>query len=107
MNKAEIKEVSKNPLGKVVRLMKKYPNMEIAFGAHTDSRGTTDYNQWLSERRAERTVEYIISQGITSDRISHEAFGETQLVNECSDGVRCTEAQHAKNRRSDFEIVKY
>lgn len=82
-------------------------NLIIKVTAHTDSRGTEKYNQWLSERRAERTVEYIISKGISEGRISHEAFGETQLVNDCEDGVRCTEEQHSKNRRSEFVITKF
>ena len=82
-------------------------NLTIKITAHTDSRGTKKYNQWLSERRAERTVEYVISKGISANRISHEAFGETQLVNQCGDGVYCSEAEHSKNRRSEFIIEKY
>nr|WP_321413174.1 OmpA family protein [uncultured Allomuricauda sp.] len=107
LNSSYLTSNDKELLDKLVAIMNNEPNIIIKVTAHTDSRGTEQYNQWLSERRAERTVEYVISEGIAQDRISHEAFGETQLVNECSDGVRCTEAQHAKNRRSDFQIIKF
>lgn len=107
LNSSYLTSNDKELLDKLVAIMNNEPNIIIKVTAHTDSRGTEQYNQWLSERRAERTVEYVISEGIAQDRISHEAFGETQLVNECYDGVRCTEAQHAKNRRSDFQIIKF
>ena len=94
-------------LDKLVTIMEDEPNLNIKVTAHTDSRGTEKYNQWLSERRAERTVEYVVSKGISKHRIHHEAFGETQLVNECSDGVYCTEEKHSKNRRSEFLIIQF
>ena len=65
------------------------------------------YNQWLSERRAQRTVDYVVSKGISKDRIVYEAFGETQLANECADGVYCTEEKHSKNRRSEFLNIEF
>lgn len=107
LNSSYLTSKDKDLLDQLVAIMKDEPNLIIKVTAHTDSRGTKTYNQWLSERRAERTVEYIISSGISENRISHEAFGETKLVNECEDGVRCTEEQHAKNRRSDFVIEQF
>lgn len=97
----------KKILDKLVAIMEDEPNLTIKVTAHTDSRGTDKYNQWLSERRADRTVEYVVSQGISKDRIAHEAFGETQLVNECANGVYCVEEKHSKNRRSEFLITKF
>ena len=94
-------------LDQLVAIMESEPNLNIKITAHTDSRGTKEYNQWLSERRAQRTVEYVVSKGISQERISYEAFGETQLTNECGDGVYCTEEKHAKNRRSEFIIVEF
>lgn len=104
LNSSYLTSKDKELLDQLVAIMTDEPNIKIRITAHTDSRGTEKYNQWLSERRAERTVEYVVSKGISTDRITHEAFGETQLVNDCSDGVYCTEEQHAKNRRSDFKI---
>lgn len=107
LNSSYLTQKDKELLDQLVGIMESEPNLAIKVTAHTDSRGTDQYNQWLSERRAERTVDYVLSKGISADRISHEAFGETQLVNECSDGVRCTEEQHSKNRRSEFLIIRF
>ncbi|MCK0159296.1 OmpA family protein [Allomuricauda sp. F6463D] len=107
LNSSYLTSKDKELLDQLVAIMEDEPNLVVKVTAHTDSRGTKTYNQWLSERRAERTVEYIISKGISEGRISHEAFGETQLVNECEDGVRCTEEQHTKNRRSEFVITAF
>jgi outer membrane protein OmpA-like peptidoglycan-associated protein len=107
LNSSYLTNQDKVLLDELVAIMESEPSLKIKITAHTDSRGTQKYNQWLSERRAERTVEYVLSKGISEDRISHEAFGETQLVNDCADGVYCTEQQHAKNRRSDFQITAF
>jgi outer membrane protein OmpA-like peptidoglycan-associated protein len=105
LNSSYLTSKDKELLDKLVAIMQDEPNITVKITAHTDSRGTKPYNQWLSERRAERTVEYVVSKGISTDRISHGAFGETQLVNDCEDGVFCTEEQHSANRRAVFIIV--
>ncbi|RIV30818.1 OmpA family protein [Flagellimonas lutimaris] len=107
LNSSYLTSKDKELLNQLVAIMKDESNLIIKVTAHTDSRGTKKYNQWLSERRAERTVEYVIAKGISENRMSHEAFGETQLVNDCGDGVRCTEEQHARNRRSEFIIEQF
>lgn len=107
LNSSYLTSRDKELLDQLVAIMENEPRLKIKVTAHTDSRGTKEYNQWLSERRAQRTVEYVVSKGISQDRINHEAFGETQLVNECEDGVYCTEDKHAKNRRSEFILVEF
>lgn len=107
LNSSYLTSRDKELLDQLVAIMENEPRLKIKVTAHTDSRGTKEYNQWLSERRAQRTVEYVVSKGISQDRINHEAFGETQLVNECEDGVYCTEDKHAKNRRSEFILVDF
>ena len=72
--------------------------------SHTDSRGTDEYNLKLSERRAEATVQYIVSKGISADRISGKGFGESEPKVNCT--ADCTFAEHAINRRSEFLIIK-
>ncbi len=106
LNKADIKETSINTLGKVVRLLKKYPNMQIDFGAHTDSRGPDGLNLSLSQRRAVETITYIINQGIAPERITGKGYGETRLLNDCSNGVKCKDAEHRVNKRTEFIVVK-
>jgi outer membrane protein OmpA-like peptidoglycan-associated protein len=106
LNSSYLNKEAQRELDKVVELMNKYPEMIIESGSHTDSRGIEGYNIWLSTRRAKSTVNYIIENGIDPSRITGKGYGETQLINECSDGVDCTEAQHAKNRRTEFVIIK-
>lgn len=91
-------------LDKLVQVMKMNPNMVIEVEAHTDSRGNDAYNMTLSERRAQSTVQYVISKGIAKDRISGKGFGESKPVVNC--GENCTEEQFQQNRRSEFIIVK-
>lgn len=83
--------------------MKNNPNMVIFAKSHTDRRGGDKYNMNLSERRAQATVQYIISKGIDAARISGKGMGETEPKVACTS---CTEAEHAQNRRSEFLIVK-
>jgi len=92
-------------LDKVIAIMKKYPKLVVEAGSHTDSRGPDKYNDILSDKRAKSTVDYIISRGISPDRISGKGYGKTQLTNNCSNGVKCSEEAHQLNRRTEFVIV--
>jgi outer membrane protein OmpA-like peptidoglycan-associated protein len=103
-NKSNITQEGAFELDKLVAVMNKYPEMVILVESHTDNRGTDDYNQKLSTRRAKSTVEYVISKGINASRITAEGKGETTPIVNC--GENCTEEDHAKNRRSKFNIVK-
>ncbi|MBT8290965.1 MAG: OmpA family protein [Muriicola sp.] len=104
-DKSEIKDDYKDELDIVVAAMELYPSLKIQVNSHTDSRGPNSYNQPLSGRRAKATVDYIASKGIDINRLKYKGYGETQLVNECADGVRCSAAKHQKNRRSEFLIL--
>ncbi|WP_409416623.1 OmpA family protein [Flavobacterium sp. PS2] len=107
LDKSNIRYDAAIELNKVVLLMSQYPTIIIKIESHTDSRANDQYNLELSDRRAKSTRDYIISQGIAPDRIeSAIGYGETQLINNCSNGVSCTEAQHQINRRSEFIITK-
>lgn len=94
-------------LDQLADIMINKPTLKIKITAHTDSRGSDKYNQWLSERRAKRTKDYLVLKGIAENRMDLKAFGESQLVNECRDGIYCTEDKHASNRRSEFIIMDY
>jgi outer membrane protein OmpA-like peptidoglycan-associated protein len=94
-------------LDKVIKVMKRYPQMIVHLGSHTDSRNTHKYNDALSSRRAATSLDYIISRGIDRSRIFGSGYGETQLVNGCFDGVKCSEDEHQLNRRTEFVIIRY
>lgn len=107
LNKYNIRRDAQIELDKIVDFMLSNPGLRIELGAHTDSRGSASYNQQLSERRAKAARDYIVDRGVASTYISYRGYGETQLVNNCADGVYCTEAQHQANRRTEFVITGY
>jgi len=104
--KYDIRRDAEIEIQKVIAAMDKYPSLKIKANSHTDSRGADSFNLWLSQKRAESTVKYMISQGIDADRIKGEGYGETRLINECDDGVKCSEEKHQLNRRSEFIILE-
>ena len=73
--------------------------------SHTDSRGNDDYNMSLSQQRANSVVNYLVGKGISRSRLVAKGYGETRLVNRCANGVECSEADHKKNRRTEFRII--
>ena len=104
-NKANIRPDAAVELTKIVEVMREYPKMKIDIRSHTDSRGADSYNLKLSDRRAKSTLEWIVKQGIDRKRLKAKGYGETRLVNGCSNGVPCTEEEHQENRRSEFIVV--
>lgn len=90
---------------KLFKLMVEKPGIRIEITSHTDSRASDDFNLDLSQRRAKAVVEYLVSKKIRRARLEFKGLGETRLVNHCSNGVDCTEEQHAKNRRTEFRVL--
>ncbi|GGK34540.1 cell envelope biogenesis protein OmpA [Yeosuana aromativorans] len=106
--KYDIRKDAALELDKIVNMMTNiYPNMIIRIESHTDSRGTTAFNDWLSQKRAKATFDYLISKGIDPSRITkYEGFGERRLTNGCDGSVPCTEEEHQLNRRTEFIVIK-
>ena len=91
---------------KVINYMKEYKNVKVQVQSHTDSRGNDQYNESLSQRRADSTIAHMIANGIEASRIMSEGYGEKQLTNDCSNQVSCSEEKHQVNRRSEFLVVE-
>ena len=91
---------------KVIAYMQEYPSVKIDLRSHTDSRGNDSYNLALSKRRNESTRQYIVDQGIDKSRLTGNGYGETQHINQCSNGVKCSEEEHQLNRRSEFIVIE-
>lgn len=102
-NKSNITAEGAAELDKLVEVMNEHPEMVIFAKSHTDSRGGDKYNLNLSDRRAKSTVQYVISKGISKERITGQGFGESEPKVDCK---KCTNEEHAQNRRSEFLIVK-
>lgn len=94
-------------LDKFVTFLLDNPKIRVELSSHTDSRGTDKYNLNLSQKRAESAVQYLISKGIPAERITAMGYGETMLVNRCGNNVRCSEADHQQNRRTEFKVTGY
>lgn len=105
LDKSFIRKDAAFELEKVLEVMRQYPEMKIEVRSHTDSRQTTKYNKILSDKRAKSTVDWLVKNGINSVRLIGNGFGESQLVNHCAEGVKCSEEEHQANRRSEFIIV--
>ncbi|WP_438422425.1 OmpA family protein [Aquimarina macrocephali] len=101
-----IRSDAKVELAKVIEVMNQYADMKLEIRSHTDSHGEDQYNLYLSEKRAEATVNYMINNGISADRLTGKGYGETQLVNDCGNESNCKKDKHQLNRRSEFIIIK-
>ncbi|WJS94588.1 OmpA family protein [Flavobacterium johnsoniae] len=91
-------------LEKILAVMQEYPKMKIDIRSHTDSRSSAKSNMILSDKRAKSIVAWLTSKGIASDRLKGKGYGESRLLNKCKDGVKCSEEEHLRNRRSEFVI---
>ncbi len=105
LDKFEIRPEAAFELEKIVAVLKANPTMKVAIKSHTDSRQSFEYNLILSDKRAKATANWIISNGIDVMRLSAKGYGESQLINSCSDGIQCSEEEHQANRRSEFVVI--
>ena len=90
---------------KLMPILSNNPTAKLEIASHTDSRGTNESNQLLSEQRAQAVVNYLQVRGINPSLLVANGYGEERLKNRCSDGVSCTEREHAVNRRTEFRLI--
>ncbi len=103
--KYDIRPDAKPILDNLVDIMRDNPQIVIELRSHTDVRGDDKSNQILSQNRAQAAVEYIVSRGVDTARIAAVGYGESLLVNDCKNGVYCSEEKHQENRRTEFAVV--
>lgn len=103
-DKSNIREDAALNLDKLVALMEEFGELKVVLAAHTDSRGSNAYNEGLAKRRVDSAKEYLLAKGVDSTRILMESFGETQLLNDCEDGVNCDQDAHQLNRRTEVSV---
>lgn len=106
LDKSLIRKDAALELFKIVDVMQQNPNLKIDIRSHTDCRASAQYNAGLSKRRAKATVSWLVKNGVNQTQLTSHGFGESQLTNECADGVKCSENEHQLNRRSEFIVVK-
>jgi len=99
-DKATIRPESANELERLIKLLNDNPTLKIELGSHTDSKGSDDYNMKLSQSRSQSVVTYLISKGISTDRLVAKGYGETAPV-----ATNDTDEGRQLNRRTDFKIL--
>ena len=104
LDKSTIREDAALELEKILDVLLENPNIKINIRSHTDSRASFEYNDQLSEKRAQSTMAWLVNNGIVASRLTAKGFGERELVNKCADNVPCTKEEHQANRRSEFII---
>lgn len=104
-NKWDVRKDAEPYLNMVADLLELNPNLKVEIRSHCDSRGSKGFNKNLSKKRAKAVMKYLIAKGIERNRLTSKGMGESELLNDCSDGTTCTEEQHQENRRSDFLVV--
>lgn len=104
LDKSNIREDAALELEKILDVLLENPTIKINIRSHTDSRASFEYNDQLSEKRAQSTMDWLVNNGIVASRLIAKGYGERELVNKCADNVPCTEEEHQENRRSEFII---
>jgi peptidoglycan-associated lipoprotein len=105
LDKATLRPESQVVLDSILIFFNDNKDLIIEIGSHTDSRGSDAYNLKLSQARAQSVVDYLILKGVAKDRLVAVGYGETKLVNKCTNGIDCTEEEQQKNRRTTFRIT--
>jgi len=104
-DKWDLRPESIKELDKLIAYMKTN-DLKVELSSHTDSRGIDVYNEWLSQQRSNSCVNYIISKGISPERIIAKGYGEYKLKNRCANDIPCSDEEHQQNRRTELKIVQ-
>lgn len=107
VGQSELSFSAMQELDKVVKSMKENPTICIELNSYTDTRGNSNFNYMLSNKRAELSVKYMLNKGVDEDRIAGRGHGEAKIINNCHDDVDCSEEEHKVNRRTEFNLVSF
>jgi outer membrane protein OmpA-like peptidoglycan-associated protein len=106
LDKWDVRPDARVILDSLAAILNNNTNLVIELASHTDSRAPAAYNLDLSKKRAQSCVNYLLQKGIQKERLVAVGYGETKLVNDCSDEVDCTEEEHQQNRRTTVRIIR-
>ena len=104
-NDATLRPDGRKDLDLLVALMKQHPSIKVELASHTDCRGNNNYNQQLSQRRADGVVDYLASQGVPRPRLRPVGYGESEPRNKCHNDITYTKQEHGRNRRTEVRIL--
>jgi len=101
LNSSYLTDQAKTEIDKLVNLMDDYPSASLIVEGHTDATGTEEYNQWLSEKRAESVKRYAVEKGLEARKIQTKGYGQSKPV-----APNNTKEGRQKNRRVEVTIVE-
>ena len=105
-NKYSLSNESKRELDRVAIVLQDNKGLSVELGSHTDSKGGDEANLTLSNNRAQAVYDYLVMRGVSKSRLTFKGYGETKLKNRCKNGVNCSDAEHQKNRRTEYRVSK-
>lgn len=104
-NKWDIRNDATPYLDNLVKLFRENNNLKFELRSHTDCRGSFEYNDDLSSKRAKAVTDYMVKKGVPRATIVSKGYGERELLNDCTDGIFCEEPLHEDNRRTEFIVT--
>jgi outer membrane protein OmpA-like peptidoglycan-associated protein len=105
-NSAQLTPESRRQLEQLAIILERNTEINLELRSHTDARGDADYNLRLSQQRAKSAIQYLVGKGLSGLRFQSEGLGESQPLNECTDGVSCSEPEYAINRRTEIRLKR-
>lgn len=103
-NKFTLSQESKGDLDRVALVLQDNKGLSVELGSHTDSKGSDETNLVLSKNRAQAVYDYLVMRGVSKARLAFQGYGEKKLKNRCKNGVNCSDAEHQKNRRTEYRV---
>lgn len=97
---------NKDQIDALGEILKDFPKVTLYITVHSDSRGSDEFNMEMTTKRAEYIRELLMAKGLSSNRLVAKGAGESQLVNECGNGIKCSNQKHLQNRRIEFLLVR-
>lgn len=94
-------------LDELISVLRRYPSLNVELSAHTESMGEDSKNLHLSEQRAEKAKQYMIREGIPTERLNAVGYGETQVLNHCENNIPCEKEEHLFNQRLEIKILTW
>jgi peptidoglycan-associated lipoprotein len=107
INSNELDDASIASVQQVCKILRKNPTLSVEIGVHTDSRGSDEYNLTLSQKRANSILSVFQKLGIRDGRLKVKGYGETTLLNQCGNNVKCGSTAHNENRRVSMKILEF
>ena len=106
LNSSEIRKDAALVLDKAADFLKKNTALKVEVRAHSDAKGSKNYNQKLSQLRAKSTFDYLVASGVDPNTITFKGYGENNLLNDCENWAKCTDFENEKNRRSELIVTQ-